>query len=68
MGYERENYLMCRLLKTVPIGLVTALAVLTHAFSVEAQQLGSIVGSLTDQMTLTPLVGASVCHTGCAYR
>lgn len=60
MGYERENYLMCRLLKTVPIGLVTALAVLAHTFSAGAQQLGSIVGSLTDQMTLTPLVGASV--------
>ena len=51
---------MCRITKTAQVALATALAFISLNPSARAQQLGSIVGSVTDQMTLAPLVGASV--------
>ena len=51
---------MCRYTKTTPIVFTIALALLALTVSVSAQDVGSIVGSLMDEMTRTPLVGASV--------
>ena len=51
---------MCRVIKTRIIALSSVVVLLVFAPSVRAQRVGSLVGSLTDQFTLTPLVGASV--------
>lgn len=60
MGSDREIYPMCRFLKKARVDLVAALIFLSPTPSASAQQAGSIVGSVMDQMTLAPLVGASV--------
>ena len=51
---------MCRYSKTTPISFTIAVALLALTAPVSAQEVGSIVGSLMDGMTRTPLVGASV--------
>jgi hypothetical protein len=51
---------MCRLTKTRCIALSSVVALLVLTPSLRAQAVGSLIGSLTDQFTLVPLVGASV--------
>lgn len=51
---------MCHYSKTTPISFTIAVALFALTARVSAQDVGSIVGSLMDEMTRTPLVGASV--------
>ena len=51
---------MSRYLKTAPLALAVVLTFFVPPPRASAQQVGSIVGSVLDELTLGPLVGASV--------
>ena len=51
---------MSRFVKTAPVALAAALTLFVPSRVASAQQVGSIVGSVMDEMTMAPLAGASV--------